>query len=63
MDVSQFWRDLAAGKPLSDAWRRKDEQIALSWLDDAPLEDTIGVWLKLHDAEHRRLMARAYGVV
>jgi hypothetical protein len=60
MIISQFWRDLAAGKPLGDAWRRKDAAIALQWLEEAPLEDTIGAWLQLTDAEQRRLLAQLY---
>lgn len=55
--VSQFWRDLAAGKPLSRAWACKDAQIALERLefDAVPMR----FWMRLEPHEQRQLLRKA----
>jgi hypothetical protein len=60
--VSRFWLDYAAGKPLGPRWARKDAQIALH--DRAQLDElSEPAWMCIGEREQRQLLRDAVWVV
>jgi hypothetical protein len=58
LQVSQFWLELAAGKPLGPAWARKDAQnraAQFAPFDELPMAD----WMRIDAQEQRRVLRAA----